>query len=86
MKFYQEDDLGIKRECYLISKYSFDSKPYLIYTDMVKGDHDEDFRLLVGQVINNKVNRVEGLVEYLILRDFRSKRDIVIDQLREEAL
>lgn len=83
MIFYQEDDLKIKRKCYLISEYRFNHNNYVIYTDFVSGSSGEDFRLLAGKIINNNVIRLDKESENVVLTDFRKQQDNVINQLME---
>ena len=84
MTFIMTDDLGIKRECYLVTEYEYNGEQLIIYTDMADGEPGEDFRYLVGKVIDNKVQRVDADKEQVVLKDFREKKDRIVQQLREE--
>ena len=84
MKFILEDDLGIKRECYLITEYEYNDESFVIYTDMANGEPGEDFRYLAGVVVNNKVQRLDKEKEDLVLKSFKEKKDKILQQLREE--
>ncbi len=86
MKFYQVDELGIEREYFVVTEYLFENKKYTIYTDMVSGENGEDFRFLVGNVVNNKIERVDISLEKSILNSFRIERDRIMKQLKEDLL
>ena len=84
MIFTMVDDLGIKRECYLITEYEYNDEQFVVFTDMADGEPDEDFRYLVGKVINNKVQRVDKEKEQVVLKDFKEKKNRIVQQLKEE--
>ena len=69
MKFTQKDELGLERTYYVVTKLEIDNEEFIIYTDLVK-DEKREVRLLVGQIQDGKVIRIEKHKEALIIEYF----------------
>ena len=85
MNFYKKDELGIEREYSVITEYEKNNSNYVIYTDFVS-DKENEFRLFVGSIINNKVERVNNELERIIITEFKNKEKEILSQLKERFL
>lgn len=82
MEFTQIDELGLKRTYYVVTEIDYDQKTYVIYSDLLKDDEDE-FRLLVGKIENNKVNRVDKVLEDAVKAYFKFTERDYVDYIKE---
>lgn len=82
MEFTQKDELGLKRTYYVITELEYDQETYVIYSDLLKGDNQE-FRLLVGKIINGKVIREEKEIEDKIIEYFKAIEKDYINYMKE---
>ena len=83
MVFYQEDDLKIKREFFVITEFEMNQDHYVIYTDMVSEKDSDDFRVFVGKIIHNNVIRVSEDIEEAVRNRFREEERNILNQLKE---
>lgn len=82
MEFTQKDELGLTRTYYLITQMELDNETYVIYTDLIK-DKTRDFRLLVGQINDGKVIRVDEIKEKIVLEYFKTLEKDYKKQIEE---
>ncbi len=82
MEFVQKDELGLNRTYYVVTELVFQNEEYVIYSDLLKSDTDE-FRLLVGKIHNNKVQRVDKEKEDLVVAYFKMLQKDYIDYIKE---
>lgn len=82
MEFTQIDELGLKRTYYVVTEIDYDQETYVIYSDLLKDDEDE-FRLLVGKIENNKVNRVDKVLEDAVKAYFKFTERDYVDYIKE---
>lgn len=82
MEFTQTDELGLKRTYYVVTEIDYENENYVIYSDLLKGEETE-FRLLVGQINNGKVIRVEKSKEDTIKELFKANERDYINYIKE---
>lgn len=82
MEFVQTDELGLKRTYYVVTELDYNDEHFIIYSDLLK-DKEEEFRLLVGQIQNNKVVRVEKIKEDIVKEHFKAIRKDYINYIKE---
>lgn len=82
MEFTQIDELGLKRTYYVITEIDYDQDTYVIYSDLLK-DNEDEFRLLVGKIENNKVNRVDKVLEDAVKAYFKFTERDYVDYIKE---
>lgn len=82
MEFTQTDELGLKRTYYVVTEIDYDQDTYVIYSDLLK-DKDDEFRLLVGKIENNKVNRVDKVLEDAVKAYFKFTERDYVDYIKE---
>lgn len=82
MEFTQKDELGLKRTYYVVTELEYKNQEYVIYSDLLKDEIDE-FRLLVGQIKNGKVERVEKTLEDEIKLYFKYIKKDYINCIKE---
>lgn len=82
MEFTQTDELGLKRTYYVVTEIDYDQETYVIYSDLLK-DSEDEFRLLVGKIENNKVNRVDKVLEDAIKAYFKFTERDYVDYIKE---
>ena len=82
MEFTQTDELGLKRTYYVVTEIDYDQETYVIYSDLLK-DSEDEFRLLVGKIENNKVNRVDKVLEEAIKAYFKFTERDYVDYVKE---
>lgn len=82
MEFTQTDELGLKRTYYVITEIDYDQDTYVIYSDLLK-DNEDEFRLLVGKIENNKVNRVDKVLEDAVKAYFKFTERDYVDYIKE---
>lgn len=82
MEFTQTDELGLKRTYYVVTEIDYDQETYVIYSDLLK-DNEDEFRLLVGKIENNKVNRVDKVLEDAIKAYFKFTERDYVDYIKE---
>lgn len=82
MEFTQIDELGLKRTYYVVTEIDYDQETYVIYSDLLK-DNEDEFRLLVGKIENNKVKRVDKVLEDAVKAYFKFTERDYIDYIKE---
>lgn len=82
MEFTQTDELGLKRTYYVVTEIDYDQETYVIYSDLLK-DNEDEFRLLVGKIENNKVNRVDKVLEDAVKAYFKFTERDYVDYIKE---
>jgi hypothetical protein len=82
MEFTQKDELGLKRTYYVVTEIDYDQETYVIYSDLLK-DNEDEFRLLVGKIENNKVNRVDKVLEDAVKAYFKFTERDYVDYIKE---
>ena len=82
MEFTQKDELGLKRTYYVVTEIDYDQETYVIYSDLLK-DTEDEFRLLVGKIENNKVNRVDKVLEDAVKAYFKFTERDYVDYIKE---
>ena len=82
MEFTQTDELGLKRTYYVVTEIDYDQETYVIYSDLLK-DSEDEFRLLDGKIENNKVNRVDKVLEDAIKAYFKFTERDYVDYIKE---
>ena len=82
MEFTQIDELGLKRTYYVVTEIDYDKETYVIYSDLLK-DNEDEFRLLIGKIENNKVNRVDKVLEDAVKAYFKFTERDYVDYIKE---
>ena len=82
MEFTQTDELGLKRTYYVITELEDDDEKYILYSDLLK-DNNQEFRLLVGKIINGKVIREEKETETKVKEYFKAIEKDYINYMKE---
>ena len=82
MEFTQTDELGLKRTYYVITELEYDDEKYILYSDLLK-DNNQEFRLLVGKIINGKVIREEKETETKAKEYFKAIEKDYINYMKE---
>lgn len=82
MEFTQTDELGLKRTYYVITELEYDDEKYILYSDLLK-DNNQEFRLLVGKIINGKVIREEKETETKVKEYFKAIEKDYINYMKE---
>ena len=79
-KFSKKNELGVMVDYYIVALTSYDSFPYVVYTDFVY-EKDEELRLYAGKLEDGEVIGIKKELEKEIIDDFKREKINFIENL-----